>query len=133
MSAIAIIQDPGWTTVDDLVRMFIVLLAFGWAMLPTTYFASLTYNDTSHGFMKLSLFYVLSGVAMHLFVNLLSTKIPSSIEHSMANSLKQILLVFPHFALCRAISDSGQKDIWCRATCMMTEDCEHEVSTLNAD
>lgn len=131
MSAIAVAQYPGWTTNDALVRVLLVLLSFGWAMLPVTYFSSLSYNDVAGGSMNLLIVYLFSGVTMHLFVNHLSTKSSLSslsLEHSMPNSLKDALLVFPHFALCRAISDMEEKELWCRSTCNMTKDCEYEVS-----
>lgn len=54
-------QEQYWCTVEDLVPVQLVLLAFGFSMLPLTFILSFLFSNTSVGFISILLFTTLTG------------------------------------------------------------------------
>lgn len=57
----AIFQEDGWSTATELSRMFLILFAFIFAILPVTFFASKFFKEPADGFSIVSLIYIITG------------------------------------------------------------------------
>lgn len=57
----AIFQEDGWSTAAELSRMFLILFAFIFAILPVTFFASKFFKEPADGFSIVSLIYIITG------------------------------------------------------------------------
>jgi ATP-binding cassette, subfamily A (ABC1), member 3 len=54
-------QESGWASFDELGRTFVVLLCFGWAVLPILYLASMMFSVPATGFTRMSIFFIFTG------------------------------------------------------------------------
>lgn len=57
----AIFQEDGWSTGLELARVFLILFAFIFAILPITFFASKFFKESADGFSIMSLIYIITG------------------------------------------------------------------------
>lgn len=57
----AAFQENGWSTALELSRIFLILVAFGFAVLPVTYIASQFFVIPASGFTGMTMFYVFTG------------------------------------------------------------------------
>lgn len=58
---LAVFQEDGWSTVDELMPGFVTLLVFGFAMLPISFLASHLFEIPSTGFVRMTIVYVFTG------------------------------------------------------------------------
>jgi ATP-binding cassette, subfamily A (ABC1), member 3 len=96
-------QEDGYTKFDELGRNFLLLLIFGLASLPFTYLLSSTFKVPSTGLVRLSIFFIISGVFAFMAYFLLSNEI-FNLEY-IADPLGWIFLLFPHYSLARGLSN----------------------------
>lgn len=61
IATFAIFQEDGWRTASELSRVFLVLFAFIFAILPVTFLASKSFKEPADGFSILSLIYIVTG------------------------------------------------------------------------
>lgn len=59
---LALFREEGWSNIDDLMRVFVVLLLFGFAMLPLTFVASMFFSVPSSGFVRMTIIYIFTGM-----------------------------------------------------------------------
>lgn len=126
----SLVPHPGWTTLYSLSITFIVLLSFGWAMLPLTYWASLCCRRVVGGTVFMIIVYLLGGIGVQLVLNWYESKATAPYDEEMReirNVLQYVWLMFPHFALCRAINNVGEMGLWCESKCKETERCSYRV------
>lgn len=55
-------QEDGWSTIKELTPAFVTLLAFGFSMLPLTFTASLMFSIPSTGFVRMTIFFIFTGL-----------------------------------------------------------------------
>lgn len=58
---LAVFQEDGWSASTELMRLFIVLISFGFAALPLTFIASMFFAIPSSGFTRMSIINVFTG------------------------------------------------------------------------
>ncbi|XP_060519226.1 phospholipid-transporting ATPase ABCA3 isoform X2 [Cylas formicarius] len=97
-------QEGGFKTFSEIGRMFVILLYFGWAMLPFIYFAGFCFEVPSTGFTRMTLFSIFTGCAAFLIVQVLNTD-GLDLEY-VGRILDWIFLVIPHYSLATGIRDS---------------------------
>lgn len=64
----AAFQENGWSTPEELSRILLILIAFGFAVLPITYIFSMFFTVPASGFTGMTMFYVFTGIFFFLFL-----------------------------------------------------------------
>ncbi|XP_062556427.1 phospholipid-transporting ATPase ABCA1-like [Armigeres subalbatus] len=101
IATIACFQEPGFSTGDEVFRVYAILLFVGLPALPLTYITTLYYTVPSSAFIRLSVAFIVTGTALFIFVFLLGTDMFELNE--LSETLSAVFLIFPHFTLCDAI------------------------------
>lgn len=83
--------------------LFILLMLYGWAIIPLMYLFSFLYRTASTAFVVLTVFNIITGLATLLTVFVLS--IPELDLEDVADGLKWAFLVLPNYCLGQGISD----------------------------
>lgn len=61
----AAFQETGWSSPTELGRILLVLVIFGWAVLPTTYIFSMLFTVPASGYTRMTMFYVFTGISIN--------------------------------------------------------------------
>ncbi|XP_062564160.1 phospholipid-transporting ATPase ABCA3-like [Armigeres subalbatus] len=103
IAILAAFQEDGWSTGEELGRVFLVLFVFGFAFLPFTYLMSFFFDVPASGFVKLMIFNIFTGMIffMAVFVLLFDG---FDLLH-VAHGLEWGFMIFPLFALSHALSN----------------------------
>lgn len=96
-----VFQEDGFKTSVELMRLFLVYLCFGFAIIPVSYVCSMFFNSPSTGFVRLSMFYIFTGSG--LFVTVFMMKSSEFNMKEFGESLTSIFMIFPHFAFSSAL------------------------------
>lgn len=64
IATLAIFQEEGWSSTAELARTGLVLTLFGFGMLPLMYIGSMLFTVPSSGFVRMTLFNILTGNAL---------------------------------------------------------------------
>lgn len=96
-------QEEGYTKFDELGRNFLLLLIFGLSSLPFTYLLSFTFKVPSTGLVRLSIFFIISGVFAFMAYFVLSNELFDLAY--IADPLGWVFLLFPHYSLARGLSN----------------------------
>jgi ATP-binding cassette, subfamily A (ABC1), member 3 len=132
-ATIGAFQEDGYSTFEQLGRIYFVLLMFGFAVLPFIYIAAFFFNAPASGFTKMSIIFIFLGVAMYTVV--FSMKFEGFNLKHVANTLTWIFLTVPHFALSNAFSNMNMvnvlKDV-CRRQCDLLGICGDKLCEVNA-
>ena len=83
--------------------VILLLLMYGWAIIPSIYLSSFLFTVPSTAFIRLTIFNVITGLATLLTVFILS--IPSLDLLDVADTLKWVFLFMPNYALGQAFND----------------------------
>lgn len=81
-----------------------LLLLFGYSMLPLHFLASYLFSVPSTGYTRMSLFNIFTGVAAFLTVQILASD-GLNLEY-IADALDWVFLIFPHYCLCSGIRNN---------------------------
>lgn len=128
IGALAAYQREGYSTYPELARIFLVILFFGYAMLPFTYVGSFLFQVPSTGLIRLSIGYMITGIFFFMAYFILSVDI-LNLEY-IAKPLGWIFLIFPHFSLSRAISNLSVKQTiitTCDRQCALIPFCTEQI------
>ncbi|XP_017869309.1 PREDICTED: ATP-binding cassette sub-family A member 3 [Drosophila arizonae] len=98
---LACFQEENFSTVDQLGRIFLLMLIFGFAVLPFTYFLSYSFKDAATGFARIVILNIFAGMAIFAVVIIMSSELFES--KTVANWLNNIFRIFPHFSLAMGI------------------------------
>ncbi|XP_053672341.1 phospholipid-transporting ATPase ABCA3-like [Anopheles nili] len=102
IATVAIFQEEGWSSFDELGRAFLLLLFFGFAALPVTYLFSFLFQVPATGFVRMLLLNVLSGAIFFTTVNILKFK---GIDlNDVAEALEWVFMFFPSFVLSHGLN-----------------------------
>lgn len=63
----SIFQETGWSSPEELSRVVIILVSFGYAVLPLTYIFSKFFTVPASGFTRMTMFYVFTGTIWVFF------------------------------------------------------------------
>lgn len=97
IATLAAFQEEGWSTFEELGRTFLILICFGFSMLPITYLAANLFTIPSTGFTRMAIFNIFSGVACFSTVFILS--LDNFDLQDVAKGITWFFLIFPHFGL----------------------------------
>uniref|UniRef100_A0A182J4R4 ABC transporter domain-containing protein n=1 Tax=Anopheles atroparvus TaxID=41427 RepID=A0A182J4R4_ANOAO len=128
---LAIIQQDGWSTFDQLGRAFLVLLFYAFASLPVTYLFAYMFHVPATGFVKMMLLNVLSGTIFFTAVSLL--RFEGIDLENVANVLEWIFMFFPSFVLTQsmnALNMVGGREAVCERACEQITICTEELKCL---
>ncbi|XP_064556074.1 phospholipid-transporting ATPase ABCA3 isoform X2 [Drosophila montana] len=98
---LACFQEAHFSTFEELGRIALVLIVFGFSVLPFTYAFSLCFKDASTGYARISIFNCLFGIAMFLTFVILANFYSDS---TIYKALNRIFNLYPHFALAMTIN-----------------------------
>ena len=121
---LAAYQKAGYSTLIELSRNFMLLVVFGFAVLPFTYFFSLIFQVPSSGLVRLSMVYVVSGCFFFLAFFILNNEF-LGLQH-IARPLGWFFLIFPHYSLTRGMSNLNLMQSTlsiCENECSMFPEC----------
>uniref|UniRef100_A0A182NIG1 ABC transporter domain-containing protein n=1 Tax=Anopheles dirus TaxID=7168 RepID=A0A182NIG1_9DIPT len=128
---LAIIQQDGWSSFDQLGRVFLVLLFYAFSSLPVTYLFAYMFHVPATGFVKMMLLNVLSGTIFFTAVSLL--RFDGIDLENVADVLEWIFLFFPSFVLTQsmnALNMVGGREALCQRACEQITICTEELKCL---
>uniref|UniRef100_W4VRK6 Putative lipid exporter abca1 n=1 Tax=Corethrella appendiculata TaxID=1370023 RepID=W4VRK6_9DIPT len=139
VSTLAMFQQEGWSSVDELGTFSLVLLCFGIAVLPFTYLMSFLFTIPSSGYSKLLMINLFSGTM--LFIVVATLQVSAFSLDDIATKLIWIFMIFPHFTLSYSInmmSAAATKLKTCSTMCGLTgecpvEECTYDVLNMSED
>lgn len=134
IATLAIFQEEGWSSFEELGRVFLLLMLFGVAFLPTTYLCSFLFAVPATGFVVVMLINIASGAIFFTAVTLL--KFDGIDLDDIGNALEWVFMFFPNFVLTHGLNNINQitsTNIFCKKQCDVLEGCTMEnVCKLNA-
>lgn len=104
VATLAVFQEDGWSTGDQIGRVFVLTVCFVWAILPFVYLFSMLFNIPSSGFIKTVMLGIFLGIAVFYTVYSLSILDRDSIAEAMTWAF----LIVPHFALISALGNLNE-------------------------
>ncbi|XP_058465468.1 phospholipid-transporting ATPase ABCA3-like [Malaya genurostris] len=128
LATVAAIQQDGWSTFQQLVKVFLVLLLFGFAVIPTTYLFSYLFDVPATGFVKMMLLNVLSGTVFFTAVTLL--KFDGIDLMDVAYTLEWVFMFFPNFVLSHALNNLNRvasTEAICDRMCALIPFCTKQL------
>jgi ATP-binding cassette subfamily A (ABC1) protein 3 len=102
-ATIGVFQEKGFSTFEQLGRIYFLLIMFGFAVLPFLYIAAFMFQSPASGFTKMSIIFIFLGVAMYTVV--FSMRFEGFNLRDVADTLTWVFLVIPHFSLSNAFSN----------------------------
>lgn len=108
-TTIGVFQEDGYRTFEQLSLVYLLFVSFGVAILPCVYLSSLLLNAPASGFTKLTIIFILPGVAMFTVSYCLQIKI-FNLE-KVADDMTTVFLAFPHYALSNAFSNINSVNV----------------------
>lgn len=103
LGVLASYDKEGYSTDEELVRNLLVLLAFGFAVLPYTYVWSFVFQIPSLGLVRLAIGYIITGVFCYLAYFVFNNEYLGLAY--LAEPSNWIFLIFPHYSLARGMSN----------------------------
>ncbi|XP_021358402.1 ATP-binding cassette sub-family A member 3-like [Mizuhopecten yessoensis] len=89
---------------DHIAHILLLFLLYGWAMLPFMYLLSFLFSQPATGYVWLTMFNIIAGVATLLAVGILS--IPELNLEDLSHALEWVFLVLlPNYCLAQGLSD----------------------------
>ncbi|XP_065093705.1 phospholipid-transporting ATPase ABCA3-like [Ochlerotatus camptorhynchus] len=127
VATVAIFQEEGWSSFAELGRVFLLLMLFGVAFLPTTYLSSFLFTVPATGFVVVMLINIASGAIFFTTVTLL--KFPGIDLNEIGNALEWVFMFFPNFVLTHGLNNINQistTNISCKKMCDLLKGCTME-------
>ncbi|XP_058837017.1 phospholipid-transporting ATPase ABCA3-like [Topomyia yanbarensis] len=128
IATIAAFQEEGWSSFSELGSVFLLLIFFGVAFLPTTYLSSFLFKAPATGFVIVMLINIASGSIFFTAVVLL--KFPGIDLQDVANGLEWFFMLFPNFVLTHGLNNMNQivsSKSFCQKRCEQQLDCKLEL------
>lgn len=129
---IGVFQEDGYSTLEQLGRIYFVFIMFGFAVLPFIYIFAFLFNAPASGFTKMSIIFIFMGVAMYTVV--FSMRFEGFNLKHVAETLTWIFLAVPHFALMNAMSNINMVNVLtdvCRRQCDIMNVCGPALCDIN--
>jgi ATP-binding cassette, subfamily A (ABC1), member 3 len=122
---IAVFQEKGFSTFQELGRIYFLLIMFGFAVLPFLYIAAFMFQSPASGFTKMSIIFIFFGVAMYTVV--FSMRFEGFNLKDVADKMTWIFLAVPHFSLSNAFSNINLINVFsevCDQQCKLLGICD---------
>ncbi|XP_052030926.1 phospholipid-transporting ATPase ABCA3-like [Apodemus sylvaticus] len=94
-----------YVTDYHILETMLILTLFGWSAIPLTYLMSFLFSKSTSAYIKLLVFYYLSGTFGLLIDIIIEAKISTIVSKSTQNFLLNMLLLFPSYNLGKCISE----------------------------
>lgn len=121
-ATIGVFQENGFSTFEQLGRIFLLLIMFGFAVLPFLYIAAFLFQSPASGFTKMSIIFIFFGVAMYTVV--FSMRFDGFNLKDLADTLTWFFLAVPHFSLSNALTNLNLINVF-------KEVCDQQCNLLN--
>lgn len=116
-------------TVDyHLVDVLLILLLYGWAIVPLMYLLSFFFSTPASAFTRLTIFNVITGTATFLTVVILT--IPELQLQNLSKILSKVFLIFPNYCLGMSFNQF-YKNFEFLSFCTSNSHCENLCKILN--
>uniref|UniRef100_A0A6E8W4G1 ABC transporter domain-containing protein n=1 Tax=Anopheles coluzzii TaxID=1518534 RepID=A0A6E8W4G1_ANOCL len=125
IATLAAFQEDGWSSFEELGRVFLVLIVFGIAFLPVTYLFSFWFEVPATGFVKMMIVNIFSGTIFFTAVFLL--KFDGFDLKDVANGLEWAFMIFPLFSLSQSLSNIN---VLSTTASVCLEQCTEETASL---
>ncbi|KXJ81820.1 hypothetical protein RP20_CCG016932 [Aedes albopictus] len=125
IATLAIFQVEGLSSFAELSRVFLLLMLFGVAFLPTNYLLSFLFSVPAIAFVVVLLINIVSGLIFFFLVLLLK----AADMMSIGNTFEWIFMLCPSFALTHGLNNMNQiisNDASCRKLCELDSECTIE-------
>ncbi|XP_055624100.1 phospholipid-transporting ATPase ABCA3-like isoform X2 [Toxorhynchites rutilus septentrionalis] len=100
---LAAFQEDGWSSPTELLRVVVVMLCFGCAVIPFTYLCSYFFDVPSTGFIKMLIFNIFTGTV--IFTGIFLLKYSEFNLKDVAETMEWFYMIFPHFALSHSLNN----------------------------
>ncbi|XP_062542045.1 phospholipid-transporting ATPase ABCA3-like [Armigeres subalbatus] len=124
IATLAIFQEEGWASFTELGRVFLLLMLFGIAFLPSTYLISFLFAVPATGFVVVLLINIVSGAI--LFIVVVFLKFDGIEQNGVGNVLEWVFMIFPNFALMHGLNNINQitsLNAFCEKQCSLIDNC----------
>jgi len=121
-------QKDGLSTFEELLRNTIILLVFGFAVLPYTYVLSFAFKLPTTGLVTTAIAYIVSGTLFYTVYFVLVSELLGL--QWVGNPLGWTFLIFPHYSLTKGMSNLNimQSTIsTCDSQCASVPGCTYEL------
>lgn len=121
-------QKDGLSTFEELLRNTIIILVFGFAVLPFTYVLSFAFKMPTTGLVTTAITYIVSGTLFYTVYFVLISDLLGL--QWVGDPLGWTFLIFPHYSLTKGMSNLNimQSTIsTCDRQCATLEGCSYEV------
>ncbi|XP_053679934.1 phospholipid-transporting ATPase ABCA3-like [Anopheles nili] len=125
IATLAAFQEEGWSSFEELGRVFLVLIVFGIAFLPISYLFSFWFEVPATGFVKMMILNIFSGTIFFTAVFLL--KFDGFDLEDVANGLEWAFMIFPLFSLSQSLSNIN---VLSTTESVCNEQCTEETAAL---
>lgn len=118
-------QEKGFSSAEELGRIYLLLALFGFAVLPFIYITAFWFQSPASGFTKMSVAFIFLGTAMYTVVFSMGFE-GFDLKH-VADTLKWILLIIPHFSLSNAFNNINLVNVFmgvCEQQCNLLGICD---------
>ncbi|XP_059204278.1 phospholipid-transporting ATPase ABCA3 [Centropristis striata] len=95
-------EIKAFTDNNHLVDVLLILLLYGWAVVPLMYLLSFLFSTAATAYTRLTIFNVISGTATFLTVTIMT--IPELNLRDLSHLLDKIFLIFPNYCLGMSFS-----------------------------
>uniref|UniRef100_A0A8C2W134 ATP binding cassette subfamily A member 3 n=1 Tax=Chinchilla lanigera TaxID=34839 RepID=A0A8C2W134_CHILA len=105
--------------------MLLLLMLYGWAIVPLMYLLSFFFSGASTAYTRLTIFNVLSGIATFLMVTIM--RIPALKLEELSRTLDHVFLVLPNHCLGMAVSsfyENYETRRYCTSSKVATQNCK---------
>lgn len=124
LGVLAAYQKEGFSTIEEIKRFFIVLVLFGFSVLPMTYLGSFIFTVPSSGLIRFTLINLLSGTFFFMTYFILNLDILDL--KGWAEGFDWFFMLFPHYSLARSVSNMNVRSSLCKAKCDLNPLCAKE-------
>ncbi|XP_013865526.1 ATP-binding cassette sub-family A member 3 [Austrofundulus limnaeus] len=91
---------------NHLVDVLLILLLYGWAVIPLMYLLSFFFSTAASAYTRLTIFNMISGTATFLAVTIMT--IPELNLQDLSHLLDKVFLIFPNYCLGMSVSQFYQ-------------------------
>uniref|UniRef100_A0A182LRE6 ABC transporter domain-containing protein n=1 Tax=Anopheles culicifacies TaxID=139723 RepID=A0A182LRE6_9DIPT len=128
VAVLAAFQEDGWSTGEEIGRVILVMVVFGFAFLPLTYLFSFAFDIPASGFVKVMILNIFTGTIFFMTVFLLLFD-GFDLRH-VAEGMEWAFLIFPLFALSHSLSNmniaSATQQV-CETQCALIPNCTQQL------
>ncbi|XP_047390358.1 phospholipid-transporting ATPase ABCA3 isoform X1 [Sciurus carolinensis] len=110
--------------------MLLLLMLYGWAIIPFMYLMSFFFSGASTAYTRLTIFNILSGIATFLVVTIM--RIPAVKLEELSRTLDHVFLVLPNHCLGMAVS-SFYENYETQRYCTSSEVAAHYCKKYNIE